>query len=402
MEILVYYLGHLNRDFSPGVDDKTIRFATVITEEVSEADRQAMLSALEGYIADRSSLSRHEEVRAERGTFEMEQMTQSFRRLLLDRWELRGPPATWRAQLEEQYRRAPVFALLGGISTQDWRPIHEFCEENQIPCIFPITDFPVISDKDRYTLYLSRGLFQEGETAAYYLADFPEAAAPARVVQVYRDGPKERRLSDAFREAWRKSGRDAPETVVLPRERPADDSFWREFARTRGGAFVVAWLNAQDLAGLSALAGAPDRPKLVFASSSLQGSDLAVVPAPIRPFTRLTFPYNLPQDKKRIDLAVKIWLKSKKIEYTRPVIQSNMYFLGWMISMALMEMRSWFYRDYFMEGIDMSRDQDYAVAAYPRVTFGFGQRYAAKGCYVVQLTDAPQPALVKKSEWVIH
>ncbi len=402
MAVLIYYLSHLNREFSPGVDEKTLRFATVITEEVPEADRKAMLSVLEGYIADRGSLSRHDEVRAERGSFEMEQMYQSYRRLLLDRWELKGPPATWRAQLEGYYRQAPVFALLSGISTLDWRPIHEFCEENQIPCIFPITDFPVISDRDRYTLYLSKGLYQEGETAAFYLAGLPEAAAPARVVLVRRDGPKEQRLSEAFLEAWRKSGRDAPETVVLRDAQPADGGFWREFARTRAGAVVVAWLQAPDLAGLAALADAPDRPKMVLASSSLQGDELAAVPPRIRPFTFLTFPYNLPQDKKRIDLGVKIWLKSKKIEYDHPVIQSNMYFLGWMLSMALMEMRSWFYRDYFMEGIDMSRDQDYAVAAYPRVTFGFGQRYAVKGCYVVQLTGAAPPVLVKKSEWVIH
>jgi hypothetical protein len=222
------------------------------------------------------------------------------------------------------------------------------------------------------------------------------------VVQVYRDGPKELRLSEAFREAWRKSGRGAAETVVLPEGQPADEAFWREFARTRAKAVVVAWLSAPDLAGLAGLADIPDRPKLVLTSVSLQGTDLGVVPARIRPFTVLTFPYNLPQDLKRIDLGVKTWLKSKKIEYDHPVIQSNMYFLGWMLSMAMMEMRSWFYRDYFMEGIDMSRDQDYAVAAYPRVTFGFGQRYAAKGCYVVQLTGATPPALVKKSEWVIH
>jgi hypothetical protein len=402
MAILIHYLSNLNREFSPGVDDRTIRFATVITEEVPAADRQAMLTTLEGYIADRSSLSRNDEVRADRGSFEMEQMQASYRRLILDRWELKGPPATWRAQLEERYRRTPVFALLGGISTRDWRPIHEFCEENQIPCIFPITDFPVISDKDRYTLYLSRGLYQEGETAAYYLTDRPEAAVPARVVQVRRNGSREIRLSEGFQDAWRKSERETPETVVLPDGQAADGGFWQEFSRSRPNAVVVAWLGAGDLAGLSALAEAPDRPRLVLASSSLQGNDLGAVPARIRAFTLLTYPFNLPQDKKRIQLVVRNWLKLKNIPYDRPVIQSDMYFLGWMLSMALMEMRSWFYRDYFMEGIDMSRDQDYTIGAYPRVTFGFGQRYASKGCYVVQLTDAPKPELVRKSEWVIH
>ena len=41
-------------------------------------------------------------------------------------------------------------------------------------------------------------------------------------------------------------------------------------------------------------------------------------------------------------------------------------------------------------------------APYERLSFGPGQRYAAKGCYIVQLTHGANPALVKKSDWVIH
>ena len=60
------------------------------------------------------------------------------------------------------------------------------------------------------------------------------------------------------------------------------------------------------------------------------------------------------------------------------------------------------YNGYFMEGFDMMIDQDYAIAVYPRLTFGPGQRYASKGCYIVQLTPGPDAELVQKSEWVVH
>ena len=92
------------------------------------------------------------------------------RKLSIVRWDLKGPPETWRGQLEEYNRKEPVFALLGGMTNGEWRPVHDFSEEHHIPCILPITDFPVISETDWYTLYFSKGLYQEGEAAARYLA----------------------------------------------------------------------------------------------------------------------------------------------------------------------------------------------------------------------------------------
>jgi hypothetical protein len=67
-----------------------------------------------------------------------------------------------------------------------------------------------------------------------------------------------------------------------------------------------------------------------------------------------------------------------------------------------MEMRNEFYREYLLELMDMMTDQHWAVAAYPRLSFGPGQRYAAKGCYVVQLGPGPEPELHEVSEWVVQ
>jgi hypothetical protein len=101
-------------------------------------------------------------------------------------------------------------------------------------------------------------------------------------------------------------------------------------------------------------------------------------------------------------LAVKRWLQARKVPVTDLEMQAKIYFLGWMLPGAIKNMRSEFFRDYFFEGFDMMIDQDYAIAVYPRLTFGSGQRYASKGCYIVQLTKGPEPKLVQKSDWVIH
>ena len=72
--------------------------------------------------------------------------------------------------MAEQYREQPVFAVVNGVVPGDWRPLHEFCEEFQVPCLFPTTDLPVIDEEDFYTVYLSKGMVLEGEGIAYHLA----------------------------------------------------------------------------------------------------------------------------------------------------------------------------------------------------------------------------------------
>ena len=47
MEILVFYLKNLSTGSEAGVTDTALRFATVITDEVSKADREAMLIPLQ-------------------------------------------------------------------------------------------------------------------------------------------------------------------------------------------------------------------------------------------------------------------------------------------------------------------------------------------------------------------
>ncbi len=68
--------------------------------------------------------------------------------------------------------------------------------------------------------------------------------------------------------------------------------------------------------------------------------------------------------------------------------------------MAIERMKGNYYRDNFLDVIDCIMDLD--VPLYERVSFGPGQRYASKGCYIVQLSKGEKPVLIKKSNWVIH
>ena len=50
MAILITYLKALSARYSPGVSASTIRFATVITDDVTQEDRDSMLAPLQKYI----------------------------------------------------------------------------------------------------------------------------------------------------------------------------------------------------------------------------------------------------------------------------------------------------------------------------------------------------------------
>jgi hypothetical protein len=39
---------------------------------------------------------------------------------------------------------------------------------------------------------------------------------------------------------------------------------------------------------------------------------------------------------------------------------------------------------------------------FERLSFGPGQRYMSKGCYIIQLASGSQPEMIRKSDWVIH
>ena len=55
MAILIYYLKSLSSEPSPGVSDTTITFATVIAGDVTEAEREAVLTPLENFVRGRNS-----------------------------------------------------------------------------------------------------------------------------------------------------------------------------------------------------------------------------------------------------------------------------------------------------------------------------------------------------------
>ena len=172
---------------------------------------------------------------------------------------------------------------------------------------------------------------------------------------------------------------------------------------------VMVWDGAAAMPALQSFAATGNRPVPVFVSARYLGKSLWSLPEQIRSFTYITYPYTfalnvtyssmgsatLHDDQRKTLDQASVLIKNKAQE-----MASMGDTLTQLLTMALMDMRGNYYRDNFFDVIGMIVDQPSSI--FGRLSFGPGQRYASKGCYIVQLTKGPSPELVKKSDWVIH
>jgi hypothetical protein len=398
--IMIAYLKSLSDQFSPGVSENEIKFATVIVEGVDPAAVAAMLLPLENQINRKNSqaLTYQSSPRLARMANNVMGPDLGAKKFSLARWVLKGAPETWRAQLDAYYRAEPVFALLGGISDGEWEPVHRFCEENRIPDLLPQTDYPVLSNSDWYTLYFSRGVRQEGEAAARYLHSMYDLFAGRAVVQVVRDGRVGKALGEGFREVWATTGHPAPVEIVLPEGEALSGERLRQIVAEHKPAALLLWDDATVLAALEGLPDQAGRPGMVIASSSYLGKEMWNISESLRDLLYLTYPFRLPQEEGRFDVALKGVLAGKNpSDYDQKILRRS-YIVGELLSKSLVQMRGEYYRDYLLDVVGMMADSVFPL--YERLGFGPGQRYASKGCFIVQLGKGANPQLERRSEWV--
>ena len=405
--IIIRYLKTLSAETAPGVTDATLRFATPVTEGVEPADRDALFATLEAYVNDRNAVPRRPVRRAPGQPNVRNPMHVGYsgsRSLELVPWNLKGPPESWRGQLDALQQAEPVFGLVGGLAAGEWTPIHDFCEAEALPCLFPLTDLPVVSGTGWHTLYFSKGLPGEGEAAARYLRSLPGLPVASPVIELLRDTPEGRALSRGFEEAWAAPGnpRPPPRRRVLAPQEDLATAARETLAGTQREGVAILWVGPADLSAVWKLIEAPHHPRLVFVSSGLLRGGLDSIPEPVRSFTYITHPGPLPEEERRRMAEVEGWHLAHDVPFTRPAVQSRAYFASLMLSAALARMGDDFYRDYLLDVLDTMTDQTYAIAPYERLSFGPGQRYASKGCYIVQWGPGPRPQLLKRSEWVVR
>ena len=392
MAALIGHLKRLDKRKEPGVTNAVLHFATIVTPDADPVKRRGMLDVMNQFFADRNAAQVGP---APRLLSTRKMMFRVKRHWQLHVWELKGPASTWEGQLKQDFAREPVLAVISGLGGKDWAPVHAFCEDAAVPCLFPNVEAPPPgADHDFYSLYFSKGV----ELEAALIADSilkPEDGKPAKTVwQVYRTGDSGQTGAETLAAALRQRG-----VTVRSHALPAGASGQgvdKAIASAGGADALVLWLRPPDI---EALGTAPATPATVYLSGLMGGLERAPLPQSWRARTRLAYPFALPEQRLvGVDFAFG-WFRIRKIPVVAEQVQADTYLACGLLEETLHYMTDTFVPDYLVERVEDSLDHRIVTGYYPHLTLGQGQRFASKGGYVVNFPEVQGTQLIAGSAW---
>ena len=444
LHALIAYLRQLSEEWSPGVTETSIRFATVITPDVDPARRKVMIDMLRTIFRQKNSSTvtpkqnrtRHHMVTA------AEMILGTERSWDLEIWELQGESSTWGAQLTALYRRRPVFALVSGASNSTWQPIHDFCDHEGVPSWFPSVDLPGQNPSD-YAFYFSGGVALEAAVLARHLLD--ARAAAGRVVQVYRDDEVGRTAAQALRRSLEGKNIAVVDRLVSA-DLPAEPALRGALHSIQPEDVVMFWLRSEDVAALGAIKPLVGQS---YFSSLLAKGENAPLSAAWRPQSYLVYPYELPEKRAKNLDTFYAWTHLRKIPIVDLAMQSEIFFALNFMTDTLSEMLDNIHREYLVERAETmlsvregtkseqetrdrvalgrpgdlvkkhgavtmneayripitgnlgSDEKTHGTTLYPHLSLGPEQRFASKGAYIVKFANDNGIQLTAKSELIV-
>ncbi|GAB3626128.1 hypothetical protein PTE30175_00874 [Pandoraea terrae] len=389
MAALIAYLKRLDVRRAPGVTDTELHFATIITPEADPVKRRGMLDVLEHYFADKNAfpLGATPALRTSR-----KMMFMVNRRWKLHVWELTGPEATWQDQLARYMAAEPVFAVVSGLGGTHWAPVHAFCEQAKVPCLFPNVEVPVADDGAFYPLYYSKGVVLEAQLMATRILGAHSGKVPGTVWQVYRAGDSGEAGAKAFAAALKGHGVTVSSRALAPGEHAA-----RALRGISRADTLILWLRPGDVAALGTAPPAQN----VYMSGLLGGLEHTPLPPGWRGVTEIAYPFDLPERRRvRVDYALG-WFAIRRIPVVNEQVQADTFLACGLLAETLSHMTDTFVRDYLVERAEDMIERRIITGYYPRLTLAPGERFASKGGYLVRFADREGTQLVPDGDWIV-
>jgi hypothetical protein len=397
MVALSDYLKSLSVHRAPGIAGGVLHLATIFTPDSDPVKRAGVLDVLQQYFKDKNTFPIGPSPRmwTSGKTAYAKSMYMANLRWQLHVWQLTGAASTWRAQLEQHLREEPVFAVLSGLGGSNWAPVHQFCELNAIPCLFPNVEVPVETGDDFYSLYFSKGVLLEAELIASQVAGI-QRDGPVLVEQIYRTGDSgeaaARELAAQLASRGIKVHTEALAPGVAGHGLPAA-------LRSSGKAQVlVLWLRPADIAGL----GPPPPPETrVYLSGLMGGLEDSPLPASWRAHTFLAYPFDVPEHRGvRLDYALG-WFSFRRIPVVALQIQADTYLACSLLSEIIKQLADSYVRPYLIEQLQGMLEHRLMTGYYPHLALTYHQRFASKGGYIARFSANEGKHLVADGGWIV-
>ena len=398
MTALIAYLNRLSVLRSPGVTPSTLNFATVFTPDADPVKRSGVLEVLQRYVAETNSFPIGPQPRmwTSPKTAYAKSMYMAHLRWQLHVWSLTGAPDTWRAQLEKHLRDEPVFAVLSGLGGSNWLPVHEFCEQEEIPCLFPNVEVPPVEEGGFYSLYFSKGVLLEAELIANRLAG--EDKSPGfTVAQVYRRGDSGQAAAQALAAALKARGVTVRDHALAPGK--AGVGLGAALHAAGEAQAMVLWLRPGDIAAL----GSPPAHAQVYLSGLMGGLEDAPLPAAWRERAYLAVPLDVP-DRRGVRLDYPLgWFHFRHIPIVAQQAQVDTYLACSLVSQVLRDqIADSFVRAYFVEQLQGMLEHRLVTGYYPHLSLSYHERFASRGGYIARFVPHGSTSrLVAAGDWTV-
>ena len=401
MAALIGYLKSLDTQHLTGVSEAVLHFATVITPDADPVKRRGMLDVMEHYFDEKNRfpIGNSRNMRTSGKTEYAKSMFMSHRLWQLHVWELTGPAASWRAQLEQHLAKEPVLAMVSGLGGSNWAPVHEFCQSAALPCLFPNVEVPVDDNRAFYSLYFTKGVLLEAELIAKALPVAVPGAAPLKVQQIYRVGDSGEAAAQGLAATLKQRGIEVHSQSLKPGSHGEGVARALSSASAASASVLVLWLRPDDLASLG---GAPPGSATVYVSGLMGGLERSPLPAAWRARVKMAYPIDLP-DRRALRLRYPLaWFSMHQIPVLDEQVQANTYLACGLLAETLSHMADNLSQPYLIEMLQTSVERRLINTGYfPHMVLGWNQHFVSKGGYIVHFAQADGAALATDSDWVV-
>ncbi len=397
MSGLIAYLKNLSSHNDPGVDDNSIYFATVVSKKVNADNKNAMLSTITKYVDWLNIETRGNQKHPNFSPNYRSDLAKGFRIWKHVVWELSDNPSEWPNELAAYYQKQPVFALIGGMVDGDWLPIHEFCEKNKLPSLFPITEVPPLGQAGHFSIYFNEGLALEAKAIAKYLLN--EKKQP--IVQIYADNIEGSYPAKFFSQTLTSGDNWTIDNISFGNINDFR-SQWALYLKNHPHiGTIVVWPGKNMSAILNEIdVGINQIDRLFMPSATLQ-ADWKHIAKKTSAKLYFSYPYELPSAYTPHAFRIRAWMDTRKLKITNPTIQFNTYYALNMLQYGLEPIVDHFSREYLFEFIEHEAENALNPGTFPKLSLGPEQRFASRGAYLVKFDNTGKQLITPVSEWII-